>query len=67
MLNAGKVPAGGILDGGLGERMAGLPAVPAPGYKEVGVGLCEGKVGNVLVLVALLAQLFGGRQQCAWR
>ena len=63
MLHAGKVLAGGILDGRLGQRVA-VPADTSvsctrSGDQEDGVVLCEGRVGNVLVSVAFLAVIRG--------
>ena len=53
MLNAGKVPAGGILDGRLGKRVA-VPADTSGtctrlGDQGDGVVLCEGRGKNVLL------------------
>jgi len=78
MLDAEEVPAGGILDGRVGGRMAGM-VLPADtsgtctrlGDQEDGVVLCEGStpgsVLNGLVGAAFLAQLSGRRQYYACR
>ena len=60
MLSAGKVPTGEILDGRL-DLGSEFPADTSgtctrSGDQEDGVVLCEGRVGNVLVGVAFLAQ-----------